>query len=369
MDWTYHYIVADDERLIRTSLLKQINTFRNGDFVFSGEATDGLEALHIIERSTVDIVFSDVRMPRLDGLELSKQIAEQFPWIKVVLISGYSDFDYVRKALHYGVTDYLLKPIDPEKLTYSLNNVVEQLRIGEEKELSLLLALIESEEEPRRNQWKQYMLKQQPAEIVNEVIAVLSPRIRQFHNHRRLLRRLLSAWSERFMNKNGLSFSESYFHKTPDKFNWIDLRDWKKSVGDWIVQLCEELHHRPPATGHKVVSDVKKIIYARYAENLTLEDLAAATYLNRTYLAGLFKQSTGMTIGQFIQEVRMKQASLLLETTRNRIHEIAETVGYHDLSHFSKTFKQHFGVTPQAYRNMVGVPPDAGSIHDQKFTK
>lgn len=357
----YQYIVADDERLIRTSLIKQVSAFKSNECLFAGEASDGLEALQIIEHSAVDIVFSDVRMPGMSGLELCEHIAHCYPWIKVVLISGYSDFEYVRKALHYGVSDYLLKPIRSDKLAQAIENAQSQLKLSEEKELAVLLALTEVDEKPLREIWKQYLLKRQPNAVIEGVLSVLSRRIQSLQKRPRLQQELLIAWSERFLQETGLFISLAPLQ--PEQVILVDQEwlDWKSTLGEWIVHLCSELHHRPTSTGTKTVSDVKHIIHKRFSENLTLEDLAAATYLNKTYLAGLFKQVTGLTIGQYIQEVRFKQACLLLETSRQKIHEIAETVGYHDLSHFSKTFKQHLGVTPQAYRNMVGASRLPGS--------
>lgn len=368
MTWVYKYVVADDERLIRTSLIKQIYAYTNGLFQLHGETADGLEALRIVENSTADIVFSDVRMPGMNGLELSKYISERFPWVKVVLISGYSDFEYVRKALHYGVCDYLLKPIHPEKLAQALDNLSELIGREEEKELAVLLALIEGEEEPHRELWKQQLLKQESREVIAGIRVVLSKHIAPLANRPRIMHRLFSLWSDRFLRKTGLAVSEPFFRHNTNPNDWFGTLSWEEALHDWITLICAGLHQYPPSTGHKAVHDVKQLIHNRYAENLTLEDLAAAAYLNKTYLAGLFKQLTGLTIGQYIQEVRMKRACLLLETTRKKIHEIAESTGYHDLSHFSKTFKQHFGVTPQVYRNITGVSPGTRSGHEQKPT-
>lgn len=101
-----------------------------------GEASDGKEALALIHVSQPDIVISDIRMPHMDGLELQRRIKKSYPNIKMIMLSGYDDFDYVRQALKNGAVDYILKhKLDAHTLADTLRMAQNQL--GKPVELNL----------------------------------------------------------------------------------------------------------------------------------------------------------------------------------------------------------------------------------------
>ncbi len=112
-------ILVDDEIQIRNGLKWKVDWEEEG-FVIAGEASNGKEALQVIEEVVPDIVLTDVRMPVMDGMQLVKVLSDANPDIKVIVLSGYADFEYVRSSLVEGVKDYLLKPVDPEELTTAL---------------------------------------------------------------------------------------------------------------------------------------------------------------------------------------------------------------------------------------------------------
>lgn len=89
----------------------------SADFEIIGKAFNGKDALEIIRHDRPDIVFTDIRMPIMDGLELARVISESYPEIAVVVLSGYDDFSYARTALIYRVRNYLLKPVKTEELS------------------------------------------------------------------------------------------------------------------------------------------------------------------------------------------------------------------------------------------------------------
>lgn len=104
----YKVLIVDDELLLQTNIKLIINWEENG-FVICGEASDGIEALNIIETEIPDIVICDVRMPNLDGLQLIRKINTEYPDIKFIMLSNYDDFEYVRDTLKSGALDYILK--------------------------------------------------------------------------------------------------------------------------------------------------------------------------------------------------------------------------------------------------------------------
>jgi Response regulator containing CheY-like receiver domain and AraC-type DNA-binding domain len=119
-------VIVDDEPNIREGLRKIIDWGKHG-FIIIGQASDGIEALEIYDQEKYDLVISDIKMPRMDGLELSRELKSRNPEIKVLIVSGYDDFSYAKEAIKYGVNSYLLKPVDSEELCNVLTLIQESL--------------------------------------------------------------------------------------------------------------------------------------------------------------------------------------------------------------------------------------------------
>ncbi|OPJ59632.1 response regulator [Clostridium oryzae] len=129
-------LIVDDEKFIRIGLTTTVN-WSNLGIEIIGAAENGKIAIDMINNLEPDIVLADIRMPLYDGLELSKYIHDNFPKIKVILMSGYDDFSYAQQAILYGVKDYLLKPMKEEKLMQSLERVKNIILEEQKQETNL----------------------------------------------------------------------------------------------------------------------------------------------------------------------------------------------------------------------------------------
>lgn len=108
-------MIADDEKWVRTAI-KTLIPFDKLDVTLVCEASNGIEALELCSRHNPDILLTDIMMPGLTGLDLIKELRSCSPNIRIAIISGYSDFEYAKAAMKYGITDYLLKPVDEVEL-------------------------------------------------------------------------------------------------------------------------------------------------------------------------------------------------------------------------------------------------------------
>ena len=122
----YRVFLADDEPWVVLGLKNLIDWGANR-FVICGEALDGEKAWERIARLRPDLVITDIRMPGLSGLELMARLKEEKIHSKIVVISGYSDFEYARRALQNGCSDYLVKPVYEENLVQCLARIRESL--------------------------------------------------------------------------------------------------------------------------------------------------------------------------------------------------------------------------------------------------
>lgn len=119
--------LVEDEMVIRRGIKNSIDWEKEG-YIFCGEASDGERAYPMIIKEKPDILITDIRMPFMDGLELCKLVKKELPNIKILILSGYDEFDYAKEAIRLGVTEYLLKPISSGKLLEALNGVSESIR-------------------------------------------------------------------------------------------------------------------------------------------------------------------------------------------------------------------------------------------------
>ncbi|MCL2865648.1 MAG: response regulator [Lachnospiraceae bacterium] len=122
----YKIILVDDEILVREVIRDKIK-WNDLGFVLIQTLENGKEALGFLEENQVDVVLTDINMPYVDGIELSKAISLDFPNTKVIIFSGYGDFAYAQNAIKYGVMEYILKPVTAKELSQVLSKTKERL--------------------------------------------------------------------------------------------------------------------------------------------------------------------------------------------------------------------------------------------------
>lgn len=114
--------LVEDEIIMREGIRQNIDWEKEG-FDFVGEASDGELAYPLIQKTKPDILITDIQMPFMDGLELSRLVKQEMPKVKIIILSGYDEFEYAHRGINIGITDYLLKPIDSAKLLEAVKKV------------------------------------------------------------------------------------------------------------------------------------------------------------------------------------------------------------------------------------------------------
>lgn len=133
----FNLLIVDDEPLMRGHL-KTLLPSLHPQFQVIGEAMEGEQALKFLQNHTVDAIFTDIRMPNMDGLSLAKEIHDRYPHIPLVILSGYGEFEYARKAIRYQVHHYLLKPLDEKEVCDTLDQLYDKLLLIHQRKLQNL---------------------------------------------------------------------------------------------------------------------------------------------------------------------------------------------------------------------------------------
>ena len=127
----YSVMLVDDEETVIQVIINKIDWESLG-FSVQGYAHNGLEALEMAEENQPDVVMTDIKMPYMDGLELARRLKEQYPTIKIIIFSGFDEFEYAKEAIRLEAEEYILKPIDSEELS----EVFKRIKTSLDKEFN-----------------------------------------------------------------------------------------------------------------------------------------------------------------------------------------------------------------------------------------
>lgn len=165
-------IIVDDEYLIR-NLIRNCIDWDELEVEIIGEASNAHECLMLIEKDRPDIILTDINMPLTNGLDMTQHIIEKYPGIKVIVITGYDKFEYAKRSVKLGISDFILKPIDDDELKEAILKLKDKIQkekaeINEVKNIKEaigdLTEIMELEEENNDkyisiNQIKKYIIK------------------------------------------------------------------------------------------------------------------------------------------------------------------------------------------------------------------
>ena len=132
----YTILLVDDEEEVIQAIIRKINWEELG-FSVVGYADNGIKALEMIEESQPDVVMTDIKMPYMDGMELCSHIRREYPAMKIVLFTGFDEFEYAKEAVHLEIKEYMLKPVNATELSESLTNLKHTLDREREEKLNV----------------------------------------------------------------------------------------------------------------------------------------------------------------------------------------------------------------------------------------
>ena len=390
-------LVVDDDNIIRKGLKKLIERLSEG-YIRDNQAE-------------VDLVVTDIKMPKMTGIELIEKVNEECEKVPLfIVLSGYDEFSYVRDSMKLGACNYLLKPIKTEELEKVLQEVED--RIGEKKNKESIIKI--SLDILKKDFFKKILFSKKDMELNSDSILLDNIQLDENYvyklivvkklekniviaNYVKMITEKYDCIEHMMFNFKNSVYILFYFNKKlvdniEEITNFIsDNTDmfltegispyildtteevWElrkqaeiiKNINDNIYsnnkiqkyylgnseKLSEILSESNNTSNNTAIRLAKEYIVNNFNKNITLKDVADEVFLSQNYLSELFKKETGEGFYDFISKYRIRKAKEILITTNLKIYEVAEKVGYNDSITFGRAFKKITGVTPNSFRN------------------
>jgi YesN/AraC family two-component response regulator len=248
-------LIVDDEYLIRNLLKLRINWQDYGMEVI-GEATNTSEALDMVDEYMPDIIFSDICMPFMDGIEFSRIVLERFSNVKIVILTGHEEFEYARRSVKVGVFDFILKPINAQEIGNLLSEIkvkieYEKLEKNELKKLKLIVKVTDINQEDRNE---------------NQIISQIKDYIRTNINRHDI----------------SLTSISKLFYISPGHLS----RLFKQYSSDTFIEFVTKVR-------------IEKVLNLLNETDLKVYEIAELVGIEPHYLSIIFKKTTGISINHF----------------------------------------------------------------------
>ena len=388
-------VIIDDESVICCGLKKTVESSKN-EWNVSECYTDPEEALEFCDWDSVDLLLADINMPNMDGLTLVDTLRERGHDTQVVFVSGYSEFEYAKKAIQQHAVDYIIKPVSGKSIKDAI--IKAEANIDQKKQMMQDESFIKGSitqitksfiydvmfetrriEEGELNETIKYcrltdmqyslfsFVSEEHTNRIERIIEDINKGIFLFRGSRYYytvvlceerdepskVYAILSKMKQQLQEAN---FSEAVIVKKIDELpsSYYHLIVMLKQAGgmDTFHDSVDTDEAGDAETEDYSIHVINAIQYIKknYSKKISLAMLAEELYVHPTYLSNLFKKQTGQTVVDYINNYRIEIAKKLLQDTRNKVFWVAEQVGFVNQRYFSQKFKKNTGYTPAEYK-------------------
>ncbi|WP_442603400.1 response regulator transcription factor [Paenibacillus sp. KN14-4R] len=384
-------LVVDDEKVIREGVKRTIrHAFPHIQLSTAGSAE---EALAILRTQQIQVVFLDIMMPGMSGLELMSALRKTNPTIKWIVISAYSDFTFAQEALRLGAMDYILKPIGKEKLKEVISAIEFEMDASKitTSDLGILEMNLKYLREAVFQRWihgldiGRYDISklQEMYPRFHLIFVRLESKVQELNVKHFIIENVLTELVETRGHGFVASFDRHSLLGVVSMNEGTTIHRFEEEIREHLGRylkvpyelltshLLEEFEVIPVEVRKFQQGGTSSASYLRmgknedtidiavqyiknnFRENLSLEKVASVVYLNPIYFSQLFKQKTGIGYKDYVIQLRLEQAKRLLANPNLKITDVAGQIGYQDIRHFTQVFRKKYQITPSQFRNML----------------
>ena len=368
----YKLIIADDDEILLSGLSSAFD-WAALDIEVEGVVTSGEDALLEIERhGRYDILLTDIKMGRMDGLQLTQEVRLRYPAVRVVIMSAYEDFRFAQQAVRMNVVDYLVKPIDLVMLESTMRRITAALehdRMREAHERGISSRMEEIGERAAEEYYRaagalntaivEYLAQITllgNVEDVPNVIMRLSQNMREVSGGSfvfmvAVLGILIARLdSDQLSERHRASLLEMRRHVIASHTLDQALEYMKTCLTDIAGTIAEQMS----LGGEQSIRQACRYIDENFSNPaLRIRDVAASVGFSQSYLSALFSRHVGESFTDYLIRRRMEHAQQLLLNTDLKSYEIAYKAGYDNPTYFSSLFKRYTGMTMSQFRNAI----------------
>lgn len=300
---------------------------------------DGSDAIAYVQKHPVDAILTDIQMFQVSGLELAQWVQTHRNDIRVVILSGYDEIEYVHAAIQSEAVDFLVKPVRKEALIFAFEKVRQKLDAQKEQRYSLR-QLTSQEIEKAENSLAQAVAEGRTDSFEEKCAGWLSVAWgASGATFSALTARLLKNVYQR-LNDQGILMPEELSQETV--YHQLDTtrgQPHSEIVQELLRRMTYE-RNRMPAQDD-IAQRTKQWIAANLSQEFSLEDICAALYVSKGHLCREFKKAVNDTVMGYVEKQRMEKAAFLLKRHRYSYAQLAMMVGYKDSHYFSKVFHKY----------------------------
>lgn len=355
-------LIVDDETMPRTVLQKHL-PWSELSVTQVVQASDGEEGMEQAKRYRPDIVISDIKMPRRNGIEMAAAIREFLPQCQFVFLSGYTDKEYLKGAIKVKAASYVEKPIDLEEITEVLREIVEERKqaapqdpaerffLGETATSRTLNNQVFSCGKHALKQLEESIKHNKQAETLAGLQQMYEQIVRCEGTSPEYLRHLYCQVIFLFLNAAQARNIQEITDKTDFLLFTVGKQETLAGLWNILSKTARCYFSALDAPDPDISSRVDRYLEQHYQDcGLTVQTIADNLSFTNTYLCAAYKKACGKTINQRMTDIRMHHAKDLLLQTTQKLYEVAHNVGYSDGKYFAKLFTKETGLTPKQYR-------------------
>ena len=371
----YKVFLVEDEIVVREGIRNSI-PWEKTPYVLTGEAPDGELALSMIQETKPDILITDIRMPFMDGLDLSRIVKKTLPWIKIVILSGHDEFEYAREAISIGVEEYLLKPVSVQEMLKTLDKLAK--KIDEEKEELLSIADLRARLRSTQDQLQDNgegvfdptglhnfdgdifynKLKYASKKDIDSIVGEYSAMLENSRSENPMLVYFLFGEILVSVSKIAETIGGDIKEIAPFSLNNNLMQQiigspamFSEKVKTLLAAFIEFRDSHTEGRYQSVIVRAREYIDSNFSStNLSLYSTAAYVGISPNHLSTVFSRETGENFIEYLTRVRIERAKLLLKNTAMKSVDIANETGFSDPHYFSYIFKKNTGLSPREFR-------------------